>query len=148
MMNELSTEFLKHKLDELGNDDKALNQYLYELNHKSLGDYLYELMEEKNMNVKDVCIKCTNISESYVYAIRNNEKQNPKREVLITIACAMGITVDQTNALMKYAGHRELYAKDKDDALIIYCLNNKMDTSSIEELLRSKNSKFRLFKEE
>ena len=146
-MNELSTEYFEHKLDELDNDDKALSQYLNEINYKSFGKYFYELMEAKKLSVKDIYIKCTNISESYIYAIRNDEK-SPTRDVVITVACAMGITVEETNTLLKYAGHRKLYAKDKDDALIIYCLNKKMDTSSIEELLRSKNSHYRLFRDE
>lgn len=148
MNDELSTEIFEDKLNKIGNDDKALNQYLSEIKHPSLGDYLYELMEQQNVSVKELCIKCTNICDSYVYALRNNEKQNPKREILIILACAMGITVEQTNTLLKYAGHGKLYAKDKDDALIIYCLNQKLDTDSIEELLRTKNSKYRLFKDE
>ena len=35
-MNELSTEYFEHKLDELDNDDKALSQYLNEINYNEV----------------------------------------------------------------------------------------------------------------
>lgn len=147
MMNDKSTDELENELRERVKNEKGLNEYLDDLKHITFNDYLYNLMEEKNMKTKDIYMNCTFISDKYIYSIINGKKSNPSREIVIAIACGLGITVEQTNTLLKYAGHSKLYAKDKDDAIIMYCLEKKMSVDDIEELLRAKNSKYTLFKD-
>lgn len=146
MRKEKSTDELENELRERVKNKNRLDEYLDKLKTISIGDYLYNLMEEKNMKVKDISEKCTNISDKYIYGILNGTKTSPSREMIIVIVCALGITIEQTNLFLKYAGYGKLYAKDKDDAIIMYCLEKKLEPFEIEELLIVKNSKYRLFK--
>lgn len=141
-----STEKLENELRTNVNNNKKLGKYLDELKNVTVGDYLYELMEERGMFATDIMEKCTNISDKYIYSIVNGSKTNPSREKIIIIACGLGLTIEETNTLLKYSGYGKLYAKDKDDAIIIYSLEKGLKPDDIEELLVSKNSKYRLFR--
>jgi hypothetical protein len=62
-------------------------------------------------------------------------KRKPKKHHIIKMGLAMHVTLEELNELLKLAQHKELYAKNKDDAIIIYGLKNKLSVMQIEELL-------------
>ena len=57
---------------------------------------------------------------------------------------AMNLSVEELNELLKLANLKELYAKRKEDAIIIYGINNKMKIDEIDVLLVESGSSFTL----
>ena len=87
------------------------------------------------------------VSRASFYAAKNGSR-NPKKETVIKIAFAMGITAEELNELLKLAKHKELYAKNKEDAVILFGIKNKKRIEEIDQVLRSVGSKMQLIYEE
>ena len=60
----------------------------------------------------------------------------------------MGISLEEMNELLKLAQHKELYAKNKEDAIIIFGLKNKLKIIEIEELLSDYGATLHLLEKE
>lgn len=100
---------------------------------KPLTDYLEILLEKYNVKRADV-IKKSALATVYGYQIFDGRRE-PKRDKVIQLAFGFGLTLDETQRLLKCAGHSELYPKIKRDVLFIYAINNKMDKDEVEQLL-------------
>ena len=106
---------------------------------------LDELCEKYNKKYAEIQIK-TNITKSLFYEIISPaKKRTPKKYQIILIGLAMGATVEEVNELLKLAKLKELYAKNKADAIIIFGIENKMSDTEIEELLIQSGADFSLF---
>lgn len=132
MKFEKSTDEFENDLKEMKDKDE-LNGHLAQLDKIEAGRYLQRLMDEKGISVNQL-VHCINTSHSNLYKFMSGEK-NGSRDLIIRVACAIGMSVEETNCLLKYAGFRHLYAKDKRDSLILYGLERKMSVNEIEELL-------------
>ena len=100
---------------------------------KPLTDYLEILLEKYNVKRADV-IKKSALATVYGYQIFDGRRE-PKRDKVIQLSFGFGLTLDETQRLLKCAGHSELYPKIKRDVLFIYAINNKMDKDEVEQLL-------------
>ena len=69
------------------------------------------------------------LTRTYGYAVVNGEKKG-SRDRIIALCFAAGMTFDETNHALKYAGHNELYARGKRDAVIIAAINTRNNPSS------------------
>jgi len=74
------------------------------------------------------------ITKSLFYALVNGTR-NPKKVHIIKMGLAIGLSLDEVNELLKLAKLKELYAKNKEDAIVIFGLRNGLELSQIEELL-------------
>ena len=74
------------------------------------------------------------ITKSLFYAIVNGTR-NPKKDHIIKIGLAIGLSLEEVNELLKLAKLKELYAKNKEDAIVIFGLRNRLPIAQIEELL-------------
>ena len=83
------------------------------------------------------------ITKSLFYDIINGDRKS-KKEHVIKIGIAMGLTVEELNELLKLANHKELYAKRKEDAAIIFGLTKKLKVEEIQNLLDDIGSKLDL----
>jgi transcriptional regulator with XRE-family HTH domain len=83
-----------------------------------LPEYLRELLEQKNRSRADV-VRGSLLDRNYVYQIFSGEK-TPSRDKLIALAFGLELSVDETQKLMKLSGNRELDARDKRDAVILF----------------------------
>lgn len=100
---------------------------------KPLTDYLEILLEKYNVKKADV-IKRSSLATVYGYQIFDGRRE-PKRDKVIQLAFGFGLTLDETQRLLKCAGHSELYPKVKRDVLFIYGINNNMNKDEVEQLL-------------
>jgi len=100
----------------------------------ALSDYLNNIIEEKHLNKSDIIAK-SEMSEVYVYQIISGIKASPKREKVICIAIGMGLSLQETQELLKKTGYAPLYAKKTFDAIIIYGLVKQLSVVQINELL-------------
>ena len=122
-----------------------MQKVLKELPKVTLRQRVEELCEKYNKSVSLIC-GFADIPESTFYATVN-ETRTPKKELIIKTAIALGATIEELNELLKLAKLKELYAKNKEDAIIIYGMKKGLDLEEIDMLLKSQNSKMRFFKE-
>lgn len=99
----------------------------------TLEQFLQELLKKHEMSIPDLIVK-TLLSKSFVYQIFSG-KRNPGRDILLRIAFAMHLSVDETQHLFLVAGKGALYPKVRRDAIIIYCLGKEMSLDEANEFL-------------
>lgn len=98
-----------------------------------LSEYLQQLMEQHDMTIPDLIVK-TLLSKSFVYQIFSG-KRNPGRDILLRIAFAMHLSVEETQHLFLVGGKGALYPKVRRDAVIIYCLEQEMPLDEANDFL-------------
>lgn len=82
----------------------------------------------------------TGFCKSYINKLHNPSEKDvqPTRSCVIVIALAVGLTLDETNRLLKSARYHELYTRDKTESVIIWGLTHKMNSQQIKEMLQEK----------
>ena len=100
-----------------------------------LTKYLQELCEERDV-VPEQVIKKAQIDRTYGHQIFNGTR-NPSRDKLIQLAVGFGLSLDETQMLLKKAGKSVLYSKIKRDAACIYGTSHGMNMMELQELLLS-----------
>ncbi len=103
----------------------------------SLSEFLNQLIKEKSL-VKSSVIKKSNMHEIYGYQIFSG-KRVPSRNKLISLSFGMELTLDETQALLKYAGFAPLYPKQKRDSLLIWSITHHFSIYETNDLLYSEN---------
>ena len=101
----------------------------------TLTKYLQELCEERDV-VPEQVIKKAQIDRTYGHQIFNGTR-NPSRDKLIQLAVGFGLSLDETQMLLKKAGKSVLYSKIKRDAACIYGISHGMNMMELQELLLS-----------
>ncbi len=108
-----------------GNQEYMLNQ--------SLKEHLNALLIQKGLLVADVA-RGSELDRGYVYQIFNGNKHH-FRDKLIAIAFGLGLDEDETQRMLKLSRNKELYVRDKRDAVILFALQRKKTLSETNELL-------------
>lgn len=116
------------------------------IGRETFGDRLLELCTKYEVRPADLERKVA-ISKSQFYAVMNGTR-NPSKENVIKIALGLGVTIEEINALLKLAKHKELYPKNKEDAIIKFGIEHKKDIYEINEMLKEYGSKINLIDEE
>ncbi|HBI52481.1 MAG TPA: hypothetical protein DDX72_06830 [Ruminococcaceae bacterium] len=99
-----------------------------------LSSYIYEKMDKYDVSPRDIVMK-TNISQSHVYQIISG-KRAAGRDKLISLALALGLSLDETQRLLTLGQCGPLYPKVRRDAAIICCINQHMDMYQTNECLK------------
>ncbi len=115
-------EFEKDWSDELLNEDARI------------GDYLNSLLNKYDKRAAAVS-KDAGLAFAYVGNIINGKKNNPSRNVLISICFAIGTSFEEAQYLLKYAGHAPLYVRRKRDVIIWFGLMKQQDLQTVNDLL-------------
>lgn len=126
--------------DELVNEIKKasnIEDYLgknnkYLITH-SLSEHLNMLLSQKGISRADV-VRDSMLDKSYVYQIFSGDK-TPSRDKLIAVAFGLKLSDDETQQMLKLSGNRELYAKDKRDAVILFSLHHQKTIFETNDLL-------------
>lgn len=136
-----TTKELENKIDKAQSVDE-LRKILKDLSQTTFCTRLYELCEERQLSFSEVQRDC-GITKSHFYNFANGTRL-PKKYHVIRIGVTMGLTVEELNELLKLANLKELYAKRKEDAIIIYGIKNGMKIHDIDALLEDSGSTFTL----
>ncbi len=114
-------------------DSESIEQFIREnkdfMINESLSVYLSELLQKKNLK-KNQVLKNAEISEIYGYQIFSGVRV-PSRDKLLSITLGMGLTLEETNQTLKYAGFAPLYAKNKRDSIIIWGIEHSLSIPKI-----------------
>lgn len=122
------------KPDQLDHYFKDNEKYLADKN-KGFYYYMKDVLDEKNIRLKDV-YSFAGVSESYGSKILTMEKHTANRDLIIRFCIAGHFNWDETNRALKLYGFKELYSKDKRDAVLIVAINNRVfDLYDIDEIL-------------
>ena len=121
-MPEKKTQQLETELKESRNIQTFLKKNEPLIKDQNFTRYIRKLIHTKKKSAS-LLIRKTNIEKSYFYQILNGRRK-PGRDKIILIAIALGLTKDETQKLLKIGKEGSLYAKDKRDIVIQYCIIN------------------------
>lgn len=141
MMKKTTKEF-ENRIEKAKDVDE-LREIISDLPKTTFSLRISQLCQEYNTTFSKVQIQ-SGISKSGFYKFANGERI-PKKAHVIKIGIAMGLSVEHINELLKLSGNKELYAKNKDDAIIIFGINNNLTAIQIAELLEDQGADLRLF---
>ena len=99
----------------------------------SIGEYIELEIEKRNIK-KAYVIKKSGINKRYFNDIIAGNK-TPNRRYIVRIFLAMELDLCDVQWYLKACDYPNLYAKNKRDAVIIYCLNNKLSVDECNKML-------------
>lgn len=109
-----------------------------EILRETLPQCLSRLLAEKNLSVAYVAEKSGR--GDYTYKIFNGNK-NPTRDVVISIAIGMGLTLPETQLVLRLAKFAYLDPRNQRDSIFIFSINKKLDINQINSILIDTNEK-------
>lgn len=115
----------------------VMESFSNSFDNSSLGSHLLNLLSLHGCTPSEI-IQKTNLSKSFLYQILNGTRA-PGRDILIRIAFAAGLSLDQTQRLLAIAKRGTLYPRIRRDAAIIFCLNKHHSLDEVNELLESEH---------
>ena len=97
-------------------------------------EYLEELLSARGIDTAKFGVMAL-IIRSFAYQILSGTRV-PSREILLRIATAVGLSVDETQHLLRLGDRGALYPKVERDGAIISCLMRGYDLFKTDEFLR------------
>ncbi|MBE8950518.1 MAG: helix-turn-helix transcriptional regulator [Quinella sp. 3Q1] len=101
-----------------------------------LNEYLEKLLAEKNLSKQEV-IERSGLNREYAYHILSGKRKNPSRQKVLALAIAIGLNLEETQYLLRYARHGALYPRNDWDAVIISAIEQKLSVMQTNELLHN-----------
>lgn len=102
---------------------------------RSLPDYLFQLLHEREIKRAHVA-RDAGLNPTVVYDIFSG-KSKPGRDHAIMLAFGLRCSVRETQRLLRLAGVAELWAKQRRDAIIIWCVEQGMTREACDDELWS-----------
>ncbi|MBQ7514712.1 MAG: hypothetical protein IJS96_00395 [Schwartzia sp.] len=132
-MQKKDTENLFAELEQDAKIERFLSENREEF-LRPLPEYLEQLLAEKHLE-KHTVIRESHLDRSYAYQIFSGRKENPSRPKLLALALAMRLNLDETQYLLRYAGHGSLYPRNPWDSIIISAIGQGLSVMETNLLL-------------
>ncbi len=117
---------------------KNIKQLIVELEPEQLDmdlkDYLEQLLAEKKLTASKV-IKQSGLNANYGHQIFNGTRKNIARNKLLALAFGMGMTLEETQKMLKVAQQPVLYPRIQFDLIVIFALKEGWSLIDTNELL-------------
>ena len=139
MQEEKDTQYLESELKRIKNLEAFLGENVQCFTAKTVPDYLNDLLMQYDMEKSEV-VRRSALSGTYAYQIFDGKK-SAGRDKLIQVAFGFPLTLEETQRLLRFGGHSELYVKKKREALIMYALGKGYDLHQVNELLYQNEEK-------
>lgn len=130
-MKEPLTEDLLQELLDAPNPVKFAAKH--KLAERDAPSYLQQLLDERGLKRSQV-VRDAGLNATHGYQIFTGQR-GASRDKLLQLALTMGLTLRETNRLLRVGGHNELYCKCRRDAIIIFCINHGEDLRKTDEEL-------------
>ena len=140
-MNESTTAIL-NKIDN-AHSFEELDEILKNLPKDSFCVRVDEMRQAHDIKSFNSILKDVTMSKSQFFDVLSG-KAKPQKHHVIKIGIAMKLSVQEINELLKLAHLKELYAKDKEDVVIMFGIQNGLTISDIQEKLEEINASFSL----
>lgn len=138
-MTDKTTSDLRQELME----DNCIDTYLHENADTFVGQDLVALLTElydKRHLTKAALARQAGMSEVYLHQVFAG-RRNPSRDRLLCLCVGLGVTLEETQRLLKQASYAQLYPKIKRDAIISYGIAHHTSLDEINDHLFSENEK-------
>ena len=106
------------------------------MNYPSVSSVLDEFMSKKNLSI-DALADMSGVNSAVIYRIIN-EQRNPSRNILLRIAMALALSVEETQVLLKSGNCAPLSAARERDLIIMDAIIHGKNYDGVNELLVSK----------
>lgn len=101
-----------------------------------LCDYLVELLAKSGFSKAELSKRADLGGGNYFYQLlQPGNTKKPGRNIVLSIAVGLGLTLEETQRLLKVAGAGALYPRNKFDAIIINSLSKGLEIQEINNLL-------------
>ncbi len=107
---------------------ESCEDYLNHSESKSFNEILFSFIDEKGVKDSEI-YKKVDIDRKLFSKIRCNNDYIPRRNVIIKLCFALGLSKDNFNKLLNSAGYS--LSSSKFDLIIAYCLENSIYDISI-----------------
>lgn len=115
------------------NEYLAVNRESIGQEHMKIDRALNLLLAQRGAIKADVIAKA-GIENHYAYQIFSGTRI-PTRDKVVMLCIGFGLTVEETQKLLKVTGYAQLYAKDERDNVILFGITRKLTMIDINELL-------------
>ena len=105
--------------------------------HMKIDRALNALLAEKKAIKAEVIVK-SEIENHYAYQIFSGVK-TPTRDKVLMLCVGFGLTVEETQQLLKITGYAQLYSKEERDNVILFGLTKHLSIIDINDLLYEMN---------
>ena len=99
----------------------------------SFSAYIRELCQQRG-EIPERVIKRSNIERSYGHSLFRGDRK-PSRDTVLQLAFGFGADIETAQALLKHAGHSQLYPRVRRDAVISYCLLHGHTIAEAQQML-------------
>ncbi len=124
-------------LSQLCGNSKSLTEIFNEnrdaYSDMTIGDYISIEIEKRKMTKAKV-IKYSGINKRFFFDILSGKK-TPNRRYIIRIFLALQLDLNDVQWYLKAADYPQLYARDKRDCVIIYCINHRLSVDECNKML-------------
>ncbi len=139
----LTTKEIENRI-ESATSWEEMEKILRELPGTTLYSKVDELCQKYHKTIPQAA-ELAGMATSSFYAMLNGTRPR-RKEQFIRLAFALELSLEELNELLKLAKLKELYAKNTEDAIIIFGLQKKKTPEEIDMLLEEKGCQLR-FKE-
>ena len=129
----VNTNTLMKRLFKAADLDTYLEGNESDLHSPDFYTLLKQACEKRNMLPAQV-IERAQIERTYGHQLFNGTRR-PSRDKVLQLALGLGLSVDETQRLLRAAGKSPLYPRLKRDAALIFCLKNGYDMMETQEIL-------------
>lgn len=135
-MKTKSTDDLRREMEQTANLDYFLEENEAQFRLESVVELLEQIVAEKGIQ-KAVLAKNSGMSEVYLHQVFAG-RRNPSRSRVISLCFGLGLSLEETQILLRRSGFAELYLHNRRDAILIYGLMNHLDFFEINDRLFEK----------
>ena len=136
-MNRKETDNLQMDLMSSPNLSNFLENNEKNFISESVTEILNKVFSEQKVS-KAALAKRSGMSEIYLHQIFSG-RRTPSRNRLLCLCYGLGISLDETQELLKKCGCAPLYPKIRRDAIIIYGILHQIDLFEINDQLFTEN---------
>lgn len=132
-----NTDSLQQALMESPNLEQFLSENQENFRDGGVSERLNALFQKCRLS-KASLAKLSGMSEVYLHQVFSG-RRNPSRNRLLCLCLGMGVSLEETQTLLKLSGYAQLYPKDRRDAIILYGVIHQMDLFDLNDELFAKN---------
>lgn len=118
-------------------DADMLEDYLEELPtlqpYETFREYYKDIIKDKELDNTDL-IQKSGIERTYYYQLMNGTR-SPGRDKILLLCITAGFTLKETQRALEIANAGTLYSKNRRDAILIFCIERKLNMIDTNELL-------------
>ncbi|EOI01676.1 hypothetical protein UAY_01084 [Enterococcus moraviensis ATCC BAA-383] len=138
-MQEKDTDKLLHSLKQAEDFQTIFSETRQYAIDQKLKNYLAYWLREKELS-KSAVLKKAGIAEATGYQYFDG-KRNPSREKVIALTIGLGLSLEETNELLKKTSYAQLYPKHPWDSVVIYGISHDLSISEIDDYLYNEELK-------